>query len=40
MDLEGQPEKDASQNAEQGALNQFVTEPIYPVTIFVKIAFD
>ena len=29
MDLEGQPEKDASQNAEQGALNQSVTEPIF-----------
>ncbi len=28
MDLEGQPEKDASQNAEQGVLNQSVTEPI------------
>ncbi len=28
MDLEGQPEKDASQNAEQGGLNQSVTEPI------------
>ena len=28
MDLEGQPEKDACQNAEQGVLNQFVTEPI------------
>jgi hypothetical protein len=27
MDLEGQPEKDASQNAEQGGLNQSVTEP-------------
>jgi hypothetical protein len=29
MDLEGQPEKDASQNAEQGGLNQSVTEPIF-----------
>ena len=30
MDLEGQPEKDASQNAEQGGLNQSVTEPTFP----------
>ena len=29
MDLEGQPARDASQNAEQGALNQSVTEPIF-----------
>jgi len=29
MDLEGQPEKDASQNAEQGGLNQSVTEPTF-----------
>jgi len=29
MDLEGQPEKDACQNAEQGALNQSVTEPTF-----------
>jgi hypothetical protein len=29
MDLEGQPEKDASQNAEQGVLNQSVTEPTF-----------
>ena len=27
MDLEGQPARDASQNAEQGGLNQSVTEP-------------
>jgi len=27
MDLEGQPEKDASQNAEQGVLNESVTQP-------------
>ena len=29
MDLEGQPVRDASQNAEQGGLNQSVTEPIF-----------
>ena len=28
MDLEGQPVRDASQNAELGGLNQSVTEPI------------
>ena len=28
MDLEGQPARDACQNAEQGGLNQSVTEPI------------
>jgi len=28
MDLEGQPARDACQNAEQGVLNQSVTEPI------------
>ncbi len=29
MDLEGQPVRDASQNAEQGGLNQSVTEPTF-----------
>ena len=29
MDLEGQPARDASQNAEQGVLNQSVTEPTF-----------
>ena len=29
MDLEGQPARDACQNAEQGVLNQSVTEPTF-----------